>query len=227
MSRYNIFLQVHKGLRAMLYQTAATLQQTDFLCTSCDNDRVMEQVIEVVDLFDKHAHTEDNFVLPAIEKHQPDVVSVFEEEHVQDHILSNRIRTLVTMFKHSFSTAEQAEIASAVRAAFVEFLVFNLSHMAKEEIVLNNLLWAHYGDEELRSISHQIVSHIQPEDMAKYSRWMLQGLNNAEIIAWLKDVRDNAPGFVFQGLLSVAEKVLPAHRWLVIRDTLADAAMVA
>jgi hypothetical protein len=63
--------------------------------------------------------------------------------------------------------------------------------------------------------------------MAKYSRWMLLGLNNGEIISWLKDVRDNAPGFVFQGLLTVAEKVLPERRWLVVRDTLADAAMVA
>jgi hypothetical protein len=227
MSRYNIFLQVHKGLRAMLYQTAATLQQTDFFCSSCDNDRVMEQVLDAVELFDKHAHTEDNFVLPAIEKYRPDVSSLFEKEHIQDHVLSNRVRTLLSMFKHSFSTAEQAEIASAIRFAFVEFLVFNLNHMAKEESLLNNLLWAHYTDEELRSVSHQVIAHIQPEDMAKYSRWMLLGLNNSEIIAWLKEVRDNAPDFVFLDLLNVAEKVLPESRWLVIRDTLADAAMVA
>ena len=30
MSRFNVFNQIHKGLRAMLYDTALTLQQTHF-----------------------------------------------------------------------------------------------------------------------------------------------------------------------------------------------------
>ena len=33
MKRYNIFNQVHKGLRALLYETIIKLQQTDFTDT--------------------------------------------------------------------------------------------------------------------------------------------------------------------------------------------------
>jgi len=209
----------------MLYQTATILQQTDFT-NSYDTDKVMDQVLEVVELFDKHAHTEDNFILTDIEKHQPDVASLFEEEHVKDHELSSRIRTLLVMFRYTFSTAEKAEIGSAIRFAFVEFLVFNLTHMAKEENVLNNLLWAYHTDDELHGLTQQILAHVQPEDNTKYSRWMMLGLSNQEIINWLKEVRNNAPEFVFQQLLTVGEKELSAERWRVVRDSLTDA-MVA
>ena len=226
MQRTNIFSHVHKGLRALLYHTANSLQQTDFT-NSQEADQVMKEVIEVMDLFDRHAFSEDHFVLPAIEPFDSSVSTLFEAEHVEDHRLGNRIRSLVNMFNHNFSTGERVILGGAVRYAFVEFLIFNLRHMAKEEDVLNNLLWANYTDEELHAITREILDHIAPEDMVKFSRWMINGLSNAEIIAWLKDVRNNAPGFVFNSLFSLAESELPAPRWLIVKESLVDGAMVA
>jgi hypothetical protein len=226
MQRYNIFSQVHKGLRAMLYHTANKLQQTDF-SDAAEGDLVMKQVIEIMDLFDRHAFTEDSFILPAIEQHEPGVASLFENEHVEDHGLSNRLRSLVHMFNHTFSPLEKNILGGSIRFAFVQFLIFNLEHMGKEEDVLNNLLWAHYADEELHGITREILAHIAPEDMARYSRWMIKGLSNSEIIAWLKEVRNTAPGFVFTNLFTMAEAELPEQRWLKVKDSLVDGAMVA
>lgn len=69
MKRYNIFYQVHKGLRAMLYETAIQLQQTDF--SNADEAGNIIRIKEVVELFDKHAHSEDNNILNAIESLKP------------------------------------------------------------------------------------------------------------------------------------------------------------
>ena len=63
MQRYNIFYQVHKGLRQMLYSTAGKMLQTDFI-DSKETASVLAQVSDVLDLFDSHADTEDHFVLP-------------------------------------------------------------------------------------------------------------------------------------------------------------------
>ena len=56
--RYNTFYQVHKALRAMLYETAIQLQQTDF-----NNEdqavSLLNNIASVIDLFDKHAYNED------------------------------------------------------------------------------------------------------------------------------------------------------------------------
>ena len=65
MQRYNIFYMIHKGLRQMLYQTASRMLQTDF-SQSEDTNELLPQITELLDLFDGHAQTEDNFVLPAI-----------------------------------------------------------------------------------------------------------------------------------------------------------------
>lgn len=226
MQRINIFSNVHKGLRALLYHTATCLQQADF-SNMHEADAVMKQVIEVMDLFDRHADTEDKFVLPAVERFEPAAAAAFEDEHVEDHVLGKRIRSLINMFNHNFISEERVLLGGAVRYAFIEFLTFNLQHMAKEENVLNNLLWANYGDEELHAITREILAHIEPADMARFSCWMIKGMNNTEITGWLKEVRNNAPAFVFNNLFSIAANELPAQRWLTVKESLVDGAMVA
>ncbi len=225
MKRYNIFYQVHKGLRELLYQTASRLQQTDFIQQE-EADEILAQINEVLDLFDKHAHTEDNFVLSAIEEKEPAVANMFEAEHVMDHALANRLRSLVNMFHHTVSTDERNELASAIRFSYIEFMVFNLNHMGKEESELNLLLWKHFSDETLHGITQQILSHLSPDAMLRFSRWMLRGLSNTEIIAWLKQVKNSAPDAAFNGMLQMAEKELPVQRWSLVQEGITEGAML-
>jgi hypothetical protein len=226
MQRYNVFYQVHKGLREMLYQTASLLQHTDFINAE-ESETALQKVAEVMDIFDKHAHTEDNFVLPTIGLHDASVTGLFAEEHVEDHILSNRMRALLGMFHETTIDEEKIQMGSAIRFAFVDFLVFNLKHMAKEEDVLNNLLWKTYTDEQIHGITQKILAHIVPGDMAVFSRWMMLGLSNNEIIQWLKEVKNNAPGFVFAGMLALAEKELSCNRWAAVQEGITEGAMLA
>lgn len=226
MNRYNIFFQIHKGLREILYNTASLLQQTDF-SNEEETATALNQVHDVLFLFDKHAHTEDNFVLPAIETFEPTVATLFEEEHIQDHELSNRMRTLLHIFNHCTLETEQQNAASAIRYAFIEFMIFNLQHMAKEETKLNALLWKYFSDDHLKGITQQILAQVPPDAMSKYSRWMMKGLSNPEIIDWLKEIKNNAPEFVFNSMIELAEKELPANRWNAIQENMTEGAMLA
>jgi hypothetical protein len=226
MNRYNIFYQVHKGLRETLYSTASLLQQTDFVNEEEANS-TFTQVDDVLSLFDKHANTEDHFIIPAIEKHAASVATLFEEEHVLDHELSNKLRSLLSIFRHTKALDEKDGIGSAIRYAFIEFMIFNLQHMAKEESKLNELLWEYYSDDELKNITQQILQYQAPETLAQYSAWMLRGLSNNEIKGWLMDVKNNAPEFVFAGLLAMAEKELPTWRWGKIQESITEGAMLA
>jgi hypothetical protein len=211
MNRYNIFNQIHKGMRAMLYSTGSLLQQTDFSIAD-EAHLTMQQLDELIMLFDKHADNEDNFVLPVLEQFEPAVTSLFEEEHVQDHALSNRLRKLKTMFEEAETDEERLETGNAIKLSFVEFMIFNLNHMAKEESVLNKLLWKYQTDEQIVSINHAIVAKTLPADMNRYAKWMVRGLNNAEIIHWLNEVRESSPEFVYYGLIEMVETDLPEPR---------------
>jgi hemerythrin-like domain-containing protein len=226
MQRYNIFYQIHKGLREMLYQTASRLQQTDFTMAS-ETEAIAEQMNIVLDLFDKHAATEDHFILPAIETYEPSVSSLFAEEHVQDHALSDKLRSVLKGLQVAENDNDKNTWGTVLRPVFIDFVVFNLNHMAKEEEVLNKLLWRYYSDEELQAITGEILAYQPPQTLQLFSSWMLRGLSNNEIKDWLKEVKHTAPDFIFNGLLAEAERVLPQNRWNVIRETITEGALVA
>ncbi|HEX8313964.1 MAG TPA: hypothetical protein VF609_03175, partial [Flavisolibacter sp.] len=111
--------------------------------------------------------------------------------------------------------------------AYIQFMVFNLRHMAMEEQVISPILWRYYGDSELHDITLKIMKAVPQHEMAFFSRWMVRGLNNAEILYWLKGVKNIAPQPAFEALLSVAEKELNPHRWSFVQESLTEGAMVA
>ena len=224
--RYNIFYKIHKALRAMLYETGAELQRTDF-----DNDiqvnAILEKISSLLDLFEGHAHIEDTLVFPAVEQYEPSVVDAFEKEHLKDHELSQRLRSLIVIFNSLETNQEKLQMGSAIRKAFLEFLVFNLEHMAKEEDIVNNLLWRYYSDEQIREIEQRVIVSQTPENAAIAAKWMLRGLSNGEIVVWLRAAEKNAPESVFNDLFATAQRELPGRRFRQVLEGLTEGAMLA
>src|SRR5215216_187304 len=89
--RINIFNQIHKGLRALLYDTSLLLQQTDF-SNKQEMQMAIDRVTMTADLFDGHAHHEDRFILPAIQEYEPSIVDAFEQEHALDTKLTRALK---------------------------------------------------------------------------------------------------------------------------------------
>ena len=188
--RINIFNQIHKGLRALLYESSLLLQQTDFL-----NDQEMQiavnRVTLVADLFDDHAHHEDQFILPAIQEHEPSIVDAFEREHAMDIKLTRALKNSLQALQMA-SPMVRPEMANVLYKTFVQFVVFNLEHMSKEENILNKILWRYYSDEGILSIQKNILASLTPWSSTNSNRLMMRGLNNPEIVGWLKSVEESA-----------------------------------
>lgn len=226
MQRYNMFFPIHRGLRAMLFETAQQLQQTDFT----DSEQAaasVAQINEVVEIFEGHASKEDNHVFAAIAAYEPSVVDAFEQEHVEDHKLGEDLQNWLTAFGYAVAPSAKQTIGAELTKSFIEFTVFNLRHMAKEEKVINPLLWRYYSDEELHDITQKILKSLSPAESAKTSRWMVRGLNNSELLGWLKGVKSTAPQPAFDGLLRIVESELETERWSQVQEGLFEDAMVA
>jgi Hemerythrin HHE cation binding domain len=226
MNRYNIFYLVHKGLRALLYETALLIQQTDF-SNAEETEISLTQLETVLELFDKHAHTEDILIFSAIEQYEPSVVDAFEQEHEKDHALGERLKEFSAAFVNAGTEDGKIILGKKINQAFIDFMVFNLEHMAKEEDIINSALWRYYTDAELHGITQKIVAAIPPPAMAQYSKWMMRGLSNSEITGWLKQVKNTAPDFVFQSLIKTAEDELTIHRLQLVQEALTEGAMIA
>lgn len=225
MARYNVFYLIHKGLRAMLYDAALTLQQTDFLNLT-EAAIALEKVDDVLHAFDGHAAHEDCFIIPLVEVFEPETAALFEQEHVEDHRLSNVLKNLLAIYENVYFSEERTVCGSAISKAFVEFMVFNLGHMAKEEEVLNIALWKHYTDEQIVAKHRQLLAAVPPEEMRAASKWMMRGINNADITGWLRNVKHTAPGFIYKDLLEIAADELSELRFSIVQDALEDKAMV-
>jgi len=225
MQRYDMFNQIHKGLRALLYETALQIQHTDFWDVD-EAEEAIGRINEIVRLFEKHAYSEDSHVFPAIEKYEPSVADAFEQEHVKDHLLGQALADSLSFYRNAEVITEKAVAAKQIHSAFIKFMVFNIEHMAKEEEVINPLLWRYYTDADLAAITERIVADIPPDYMAQFSKWMIRGLNNAEIAGWLRGVEKNAPEAVFRMLFVTAEKELPGKRFRQVLEGLTEGAMV-
>jgi hemerythrin-like domain-containing protein len=216
--RVNIFNQIHKGLRALLYETSILLQQTDFTDEE-EMQAAIKRVTLVADMFDDHAHHEDNFILPAINEYEPSIVDAFEQEHELDTKLTRALKESLYALQMA-SPLVRPNMANELSKTFVQFMVFNLEHMAKEESILNKILWRYYSDEEILDIQKKIVANLSPWSASVSSRWIIRGLNNPEIVRWLRSVEESAPETVFQNLFATAEKELPAHRFRRVQEAL-------
>jgi len=226
MERYNSFNIIHKGLRAALYQTALQLQQTDF--TEADQtEEALNKVKEVVLLFEGHAHKEDHFVLPMINEYEPSVVATFNAEHEEDEQLGIELNNAVEKLAAIAGSAEKIVRGRELTESFIRFMVFNLEHMAKEEDIINKILWRYYSDEEIKAVVSQISQSTPPWLHDFYTKWMLRGINNSEATVWIKAIETGAPPVVFQTLLQKAEQELPKKRFQKIWQSLNELEKVA
>jgi hemerythrin-like domain-containing protein len=225
MKRINIFNQVHKGLRVALYETATSLQQADFT-SETESDEALAQVKEVIMLFNEQARKEDQFILPVLFQFEPSVVDASKQEHIISVALSGNLNAAINRFEGLLKAADRVTAGKRINIDFVEFMVFNLQHMSKEEDVLNKLLWRYYSDAEIQQIQQQIAESTEPWHQDFFAKWMLRGLNVAEAAAWLHSVERTAPEVVYRTLFRKASQELSKSRFRKLAEYLTETAVL-
>ncbi|WP_121354644.1 hemerythrin domain-containing protein [Flavisolibacter nicotianae] len=224
--RFNPFGQVHKGLRALLYDTALLLQHTDF-----SNEKEIYAAIDrvklVARLFEHHAHIEDSQVFPMIGNTAPEIVADFEAQHQTDHELSAQLEKCIALFAETNTTDQNRYAGNELAQSFHSFLAFNVEHMKKEETVVNECLWRHYSDEDLQRKVQEIAASVPPADNQLFSYWMLKGMAAHEIVDWFTAIRQTAPPPVFAFFCNLAETALLPNEWQRVQEKIREVALLA
>jgi hypothetical protein len=225
MKRVNIFNQIHKGLRTALYETALVLQRTDFN-NELERESAFAAAREVLMLFDEHARKENKYVFPAIQPFEPSVVNSFEQDHKQDHSLTEALEHAMDSFHYLPNEKDKTEAGKNLNRDFVAFMTFNLDHMAREENMVNEILWRYFDDAYILNIQKTIVHNTEPWHNDFFSKWMLRGNNDKDIQSWLKSVQLNSPALVFNTLFKKAEQELTHQRFQKLMTSLSEGAML-
>jgi hypothetical protein len=99
------------------------------------------------------------------------------------------LQQLIVSWRDASTDDKRLEYGQLLCYAFNEFIAFNLYHMNKEEMELNEALWRNYTDEQILATEQTLVSQIPPEKMMKYSHWLVRGLNMKDLLGWLTPIR--------------------------------------
>ncbi|MBV9495362.1 MAG: hemerythrin domain-containing protein [Acidobacteria bacterium] len=196
--RPSFYRDVHKGIRALLFDIVQKAGRLDFAHTSAVA-AYRAELKAVIDFLMAHAEHENAFIGPLLAQHAPGIAlhigAVHEEQEFE---LTQLLAMLDGGAAHSFLL----ELARQTG----ELLV----HMTEEEEVLMPSLWAAMSDAEILAVHQALVGSIPPQEMAFALSWMLPSMNGAERAEMLGGIRATAPPEVFGFIRGLAKSVLTA-----------------
>lgn len=217
--RYDVYRNIHKGLRAALAETLIDVGRTDWN----DADQAAEvtsRVSELLELIDDHLHHEDQFLHPALESIQSGSTRRLATEH-QEHVRAiKRLRDHLQVLAGANGTT-RPKLAHQLYHLLAHFTAESIEHMHYEEYDQNALLWSHYDDGELCALEGELVASVPGAKMARYLHWMLPAMNSAERASLLAGMRQGAPTEMFDSALEIARARLKPEEWHILRHALA------
>jgi len=214
--RYNIFKRTHKGLRSMLFDAGARIQQSDFTKNNQANAAI-DIIKQSTRSFLYHLSKEDNIVYHSVVLYAPYIVAMIEQTNIKDEALARSIDKIMDQYKDKSTKKERVDFGHQLQAAFFEFTAAVLQHMGKEETVINELLWSNYTDRQLIGMEVEMMKQATPSDCTWYTGKILKELSNREILVWVDLIKEHASPFMLKKLISTARIVLPIDRWQMIR----------
>lgn len=217
--RHDIYLPIHKALRAYMSETLAAVGRMD-----CDDDHdvaaALAQLRELLEICAGHLEHENHFVHSAMERRRPGSTARIADEHIEHSHAFGDLRAALTLVELGRGE-ERRTLAQILYRQLALFIAENFEHMQREESEHNAVLWSAYTDAELAAIEAELVASIPPSEMMIIARWLLANNDHGYRVHMLEGVRANAPREVFEGLLAIARSNVTTRDWQKLARALA------
>ncbi len=220
--RMDIYVGIHKALRAMMLDTLQAVGRID-LHDPAETQSTCDRVRQLADLCASHLGHENDFVHAAMEARRPGSSGRIAAEHVEHQAAIAQLRQAVDALCAAGCAASQAESALRLYRQLALFVAENFAHMHIEETQHNHVLWACYGDEELRALEGAIVASLPPAENLLIMRWMIPAMTPAERAELLGGIQAAAPAPVFSAVLEAVRPHLGRQDWAKLSRALAPA----
>ena len=201
--RVNIYGFPHKALRSALSQLSLLAGKTNYSdATSLQALKDQNQVS--MTLLDTHLHSEEEFLLPALEAKVKGSV----QENMEEHVMLVKLEESFNALLESITVDATPDKGAAYYAAISNFHSKYLAHMEMEEQEMNPLIWANFTDEELLGIHGQIMASLSPEHSMLWFKYIVPSLNPTERSVILGGLKANAPQPAFNAVIHMLKSEL-------------------
>jgi len=200
--RYDAYLVIHKGLRALTTDVLVRAGRMDPFDED-DTAEVVARVRELIALAGSHLELENRFIHPAMESRAPGSTAGVEADHRSHREALARLESGCRAVA-STAAAARASAALELYRSLALFIAEDLVHMHAEETENNAVLWATHSDAEIVALVDRLVAAVPPEKNATYVRWMVSASAPGERARLLGHARTKMPAAAFAGVLQGA-----------------------
>lgn len=216
--RFDIYRNIHMGLRACMMETLLAVGRMD-PADVAELGTVLGQVRFLLRFCQLHLKKEDKFLHPAMEARAPGSTAHIASEHLE-HIAA------FTTLEAAVVAVEQAPDGARLKpslALYKQLALFvgeNFVHMHIEETDHNEVLWRTHSDQEIIAIEHAIIASITPEDKPLTLRWMLPALSPDVRAMMMGMLRANLPPEATAGIMAMLKAHLSDTNWRKLTEAL-------
>jgi hypothetical protein len=203
---FDLYREVHKGLRYALFQVTVATGSAD--CADGDvRQDVVDGVHRMIALLHAHHQHEDTFLRPVIQAQDPHLAAMTDAEH--DEIEADLIEIELYTDRLAAATGGEAFVVGLDLYGYLaHFTARYLAHMSLEEDIVMKKLRDTMSIEELFAIEVALRSSLSPTTMCEFLTFMMPALNIAERTGMLAGMKAGAPPEVFDSFRSATEAAL-------------------
>ena len=209
--RHDLYSQIHKALRAMMFDTLERLARLD-VHDALDRRDALDQAERLLAQLANHVHHENKFLHTAIEARRPGAAAVTSEAHTEHLDSIADLRAEISALR-SAAAAHAAPIAQRLYRHLALFVAENLEHMQVEETANNAALWTLYTDAELEALHGRLVASIEPAELMQAAPWIARASHPQELAGLLGGMQAGMPPQAFDAVLHQVRTQLDESRW--------------
>ena len=207
--RVDVFINVHKGLRRGLLSLSGRIGNLDW--TEPEEFKAAGvEFAQLLHFLREHAENEDKVQVPFLEQKAPGATRKMTEDHQR---MEKELDQLEKDWDQISGSANPAQAGYGFYLAFNRFLSGYLAHMDLEEREITEAIYRHFTDQEISGEFKKIIARTSPQDMGMMLGYMIPGMNGAERLVFLSNLKAAAPQPVFEGVKGLAQRVLAPKDW--------------
>lgn len=210
----------------MLYETAISLQLTDFR-TGEGLEHLASKINTILLLTEDYTAKQEAYVFSAIADYEPSVIDAFRQKHTTIRHAMEELSLVVQETTGAAQPHERVEAGRRLETLYTQFLRCQLKIMAEKERVLQPILWRYYSEDCLRALQQELMQHDDCQLCLLQANWIIKTLEEEDLVAWLRTVEKKASPECMQLLLAAAEEQIEGDRFGKITEALTEGVLLA
>jgi Hemerythrin HHE cation binding domain len=206
---YDFYKDIHKGIRGALFSVTTTAGSLDPSDAAARAD-VADRVRGIGHILDMHAEHENEFVVPLLEAHAPELADVVHVVHPE---LDRRVEDLRGL---AAEVQGGARARAAVHTLYLELASFTSAYLEHQHFEERRCMYAladAISVDELAAVERQIIASVPPDEMPASLAIMFPAMNVDDRVEMMVGMREGMPLGVFAGVCALAESVLTPEAW--------------